>query len=612
MSPRQRRRRVSAFLLSLALAFLAIGWRLVSVQALEADRYAELGREQRVRHVELAAERGTIFDRDGNELALSVPQQTVWADPRVVADPAGYARQLAPLLADGEDIATVEHTILARLSKRDAAFVYLRRKVDDAVAAKVAALGLPGVGFVPESMRHYPSDLAASVLGLVGTDNDGLGGLELKYEEELAGKPGELMVERDPQGRDIPQGQRTYVPPQPGADLVLTIDHGIQFEAERALADAVDEYGALGGQCVIIDVTTGDILAMANVTAGTDGRPTGPDPHAAKNRTVVDVYEPGSTNKVITVAGALEEGLVDPGTGFVVPDHLTIADHTFTDHDPHPTETWSVEKILVESSNIGSILIGQKLGQERLEEYLRKFGFGSGSGLGFPGESAGILPSEWWATSMGTVPIGNGLAVTTLQMVDVYATIANGGVWREPQLVRATVDAEGDRHDVDPGVSRRVITEHTATQMREMLANVVYEGTGTQANIPGYIVAGKTGTARKPIEGGRGYYEGKHIASFAGFAPVDDPKLAAIVVIDEPNATYGGVVAAPTFSRVMRHALRIEGVPPRAGEGIPAEAPKPAPKPVPSAATDQLALAPDGAAGTARDPALAPESRWLA
>ncbi|MBI2168965.1 MAG: penicillin-binding protein 2 [Actinobacteria bacterium] len=591
MTPASVRRRVVWFFVSLSLAYVAIGWRLVEVQALSADRYAALGRSQRVRQVELAAERGTIFDRDGNELALSIPQQTVWADPRLVDDPAAYARQLAPLLAGPGgpsergvgpvQQAELERTLLERLSKRGAGFVYLQRKVDDETAAKVAALQLPGVDFVPESKRHYPSDLAASTLGLVGTDNEGLGGLELKYEDLLSGRPGELVVERDPQGREIPLGMKRYTPPEPGSDLVLTIDHGIQFEAERALKSAVDEFGAKGGRAVVVDIGTGDILAMANVTAGHDGRPTGPDGHEERNRAVTDVYEPGSTNKVITVAGAIEEGLVSPDTGFVVPDHLAVADHVFSDHDPHPTETYSVRRILVESSNIGAIMIGKTLGKVRLDRYLREFGFGKETGLDFPGEPAGLLldPDDWYPTSIGTVPIGNGLAVTALQMIDVYATVANQGVLREPRLVRATVDADGERHDRPLGSTRRVITEQTAELMRSMLIDVVREGTGTKAAIPGYLVAGKTGTARKPFENGRGYYDDRYMASFAGFAPADEPRLAAIVVIDEPSGVYGGIVAAPAFARIMQHALRIEGVPPVPGVGVPEE-PPPAPKPV--------------------------------
>lgn len=581
------RRRVPWLLASIGLAFLAISWRLVDVQALSADRYAQLGREQRVREITLAAERGTIFDRDGNELALSVPQSTVWADPRVVVDPASYARQLAPLLARSGDVAGFEQTILSRLSKRDSAFAYLQRKVDDDVAGKVEALGLPGVNFVPESKRHYPSDLAASALGLVGTDNEGLGGLELKFDDLLAGKPGQLVVERDPQGREIPQGLRRYSPPTPGSDLVLTLDHGLQFEAERALTDAVGEYGAQAGTAIVVEVATGDILAMANVSAGRDGRRTGPDPHSERNRALTDVYEPGSTNKVITIAGAIEEGLVSANTEFVVPDQLQVADHLFTDHDPHPTESWSVRKVLVESSNVGTIMVGKMLGKERIDRYLRAFGFGTKTGLDFPGESAGLLldPKDWYVTSIGTVPIGNGLAVTAMQMLDVYVTIANGGIARQPRLIAATVDAEGERHDLPLGPTRRVLSSQTAGVMQDLLTDVVAEGTGINAAIPGYEVAGKTGTARKPIEGGRGYYDGKFLASFVGFAPADDPVLAAIVVLDEPFPIYGGQTSAPTFARIMRNGLRIEGVPPARA----ATAPAPAPAPVPAGGSDEVA-----------------------
>lgn len=562
------RRRVPWLFTALAVVFLAISWRLVEVQALSAGRFEEMGKVQRVRRVTLAAERGTIFDRDGNELALSIPQQTVWADPRVVADPAGYARQLAPLLAgEGADGAgagagaALQATIEERLRK-DAAFVYLARKVDDVTADKVRALQLPGVHFAPESERHYPSELAASVLGLVGLDNEGLSGLELQYDEVLAGKPGEIVVERDPQGRDIPQGLRRVEPATPGSDLVLTIDHGLQFEAERALTEAVAEANAKGARAIVADVTTGDVLAMANVSARQDG-PAAPDDRSTGNRAVADVYEPGSTNKVITVAAALEEGLVSPGTTFTVPDRLRVADHVFSDHEPHPTEEWTVRRILVESSNVGAILIGKALGKDRIDSYLRRFGFGETTGLDFPGEASGLLldPDEWYPTSAGTVPIGNGLAVSALQMLDVYVTIANDGVWREPRLVRATVDDEGRRHDQGLGEARRVVSSETAHLVREMLAGVVEEGTGSAAAIPGYRVAGKTGTARKPLDGARGY-SGEYVASFVGFVPADDPKLAAIVVVDEPRPIYGGVVAAPAFARIMKHALRLEGVAP--------------------------------------------------
>lgn len=547
----------------LALVFLAIGWRLVDVQALSARRYEALGREQRIRRVTLAAERGTIFDRHGNELALSVAQETVWADPRVVEDPAGYARRLAPILAGParERVDELESVLRRRLSRRDAAFVYVARKVEPEVAARVEDLGLPGVAFVPESQRHYPTGVAASVLGLVGLDNQGLGGLELRYERLLAGQPGELVVERDPEGREIPQGRREYRPPVPGADLVLTIDQGLQFEAERALVEAVDEFSARGGRAIVVDVRTGDILAMANVSAGAAGAV--PDPATDRNRAVTDLFEPGSTNKVITIAAALEEGLVAPTTAFTVPDHLAVADHVFSDNEPHPTETMTVTDILRRSSNVGAILIGKMVGKHRLDAYLRAFGFGSETGLDFPGEPAGLLldPADWYPTSMGTVPIGNGLAVTALQMLDVYVTIANGGVWREPRLVKAIVSGDGRRREAAPGETRRVISPRTARLLTAMLEEVVTRGTGTRAAIPGYRVAGKTGTAKKPLEGAVGYSD-RFVSSFVGFAPADDPRVAAIVVLDEPVPIYGGVTAAPTFARIVQHALRLQGLGP--------------------------------------------------
>lgn len=541
----------------LALAFAAVVWRLVDVQALSAARFGDLGLEQRVRRVTLAPERGAVFDRDGHELGLSVPAQTVWADPRAVTDPAGHARRLAPVLE------VEEATLLERLSKPGAAFVYLQRKVDDETAARVRDLALPGVYFVPESKRHYPANtLAAPVLGLVGIDNEGLGGLELQYEELMAGRPGELVVERDPQGRDIPSGQRQYRPPAPGQDLILTIDQALQFEAERALSRAVAEHGARGGLAIVMDVSTGDVLAMANVQAWADGG-AGPEPNTARNRAVTDVFEPGSTNKVVTVAAALEEGLVTSETAFAVPDRLALADHVFTDHKPHPTEQWTVREILTRSSNVGTILIGQRVGRERLDAYLRAFGFGRETGLGFPGESAGLLlaPEDWYPTSMGTVPIGNGLAVTALQMLDVYAAIGNDGMRPQPRLVEAVVDERGRRHDLDPGPQQRVVSGQTARLLLDMLRDAVTDGTGTRAAIPGYAVAGKTGTARKPLENARGYSD-RHVASFVGLAPAENPRLAAIVVLDEPTPMYGGVVAAPVFAHLMHRALRLEGVPP--------------------------------------------------
>jgi cell division protein FtsI (penicillin-binding protein 3) len=560
-------RRAMALLVVLSLGLSAIILRLTQVQAVSASEYEKLGAGQRIRKITLAAERGAMFDRNGVDLALSVNQQTVWANPKVVPDPAGYAAKLAPVLG-------MDQKVLAeRLGQKSHAFVYLARKVDDATAEAVEKLGLEGVGFVPESKRFYPSgNLAAPLLGSVGIDNDGLAGLEVQYAKKLAGKPGELVVEQDPQGRRIPQGYSRLEPAVRGSDLILSLDQSLQYELERALVDAVGAATAKGGLAIVEDTRTGSILAMANVTG--DGAGTArPSTWSEKNRAVTDVYEPGSTNKVITMAGALEDGLVTPETKLTVPDKLPMANAVFEDHEPHPPIPWSVTDILVQSSNVGTIMVGQKLGKTRLDHYLRSFGFGTRTDVGFPGEPAGLLldPDHWYVTSMGTVPIGNGLAVSALQMLQVYVTLANGGMYKPPRLVEATIDGNGVRHPVPPVEPRRVVSADTAGKLSSMLTQVVSEGTGTNAAVPGYLAAGKTGTARKPLEGARGY-SGKYVASFVGFVPAQEPRLAAVVVLDEPTPIYGGQVSAPVFSRIMQYALRLERIPPPPGSP-PAPAP---------------------------------------
>jgi cell division protein FtsI (penicillin-binding protein 3) len=556
--PGATRRRLIALLAVLVLVFLAVGARLVDLQALGRERYAQLGLNQRVRKVQLAAERGSMFDRNGHDLAASVPQQTVWANPRVVADPAAYAARLAPI------VAVDEAALRERLSQRNKGFVYVARKVDGATVMKVKALALPGVDFVPESKRFYPDGpLAGPVLGFVGTDNSGLGGLEAQYNDRLAGKRGELQVELDPQGRQLPGGERRMAESQRGGDLVLTIDQSLQYHAEQVLAEEVGRANAKGGMAIVMDVTTGDVLAMANVEGAGPDHPARPAPSDQRNRPVVDVYEPGSTNKVITVAGALEDGVIGADTWFPTPGHLNIGGTNYKDEASHPA-SMQVRDIVRQSSNVGTIQIARKLGEERFDAYLRAFGFGQPTGVGFPGEANGlVLPlSEYGDTSLASMPIGSGLAVTAMQMLDVYTTIANGGATRPPRLMAATVDKDGKRHDEPAPETRQLVSPMTAATMRTMLQDVVSNGTGTKAQIPGYAVAGKTGTARKPPYDKPPY---KYVASFAGFAPADAPRLAAIVVLDEPQGNYfGGQVAAPVFARILEYALRLERVLPNA------------------------------------------------
>jgi cell division protein FtsI (penicillin-binding protein 3) len=544
-------------LVVLALTFVGIGVRLFQLQARDQRHLSSLGVSQRVATVQLPSERGSIFDRNGVDLAVSVPQTTITANPQVIKDPEAYANALGPLV--GIDPSVLE----PRLADRKLQFAYVARQVDDATVAKVKALGLPGLAYAPEPKRFYPSgNLAGPVLGFVGVDNDGLGGLESLYNKLLSGHPGEAEVERDPQGNEIPGGERKLKPAEAGSDLVLTLDRSLQWKTEQVLTSEVANTNAEGGMAILADVRTGDILAMVTVDGATSTSPAQPAPATEANAPVTTVYEPGSTNKVITMAAAIQEGLVTPDTEIPnLGSSIRIGGQDYADVESHPT-TMTVSQILKISSNVGTITIAGMLGKTRFDRYLHGFGFGTQTTLGFPGESAGlILPlRDYNDTSMGSMPIGNGIAVTAMQMLDVYITIANGGIARPPRLVEATIDAEGNRHDLPLLPPHQVVSPATASAVTGMLEGVVSGGTGTKAAVAGYDVAGKTGTARKPP------YTGAYMASFVGFAPAQSPRLAAIVVLDAPRSGsfYGGDVAAPAFGQIMQEALRAERVPPTA------------------------------------------------
>ncbi|MFI5054019.1 MAG: peptidoglycan D,D-transpeptidase FtsI family protein, partial [Acidimicrobiia bacterium] len=452
--------RVVALLLVMVMAFVAIGVRLFDLQARDRTHLTSLGLGQRVRTVAIPAERGNIFDRTGKVLAVSVPQTTITADPRVIKDPAGYAAKLVPVLSAG-GVAVDQTALAVRLANRSSAFAYVARKVDDATAAAVRKLDLAGIAFASESKRFYPSgSLAAPVLGFVGTDNTGLGGLEYHYDGTLQGKAGQVQVERDPQGNDIPGGERQVQPAQRGQDLVLSIDQALQWNTEQALIQGVAAAHAKGGTAIVVDVSTGDVLAMASVDGATNDQPTRSASAGENNRPVTDVYEPGSTNKVITMSGAIQEGLVAPDTVLDnIGQSVTVGGTEYTDVDQHAS-AMSVADILAQSSNVGTIRIAGMLGKARFSKYLTAFGFGLPTGLGLPGESSGItLPlSQYNDTSMASIPIGYSVAVTAMQMLDVYTTIANNGIARPPRLVDATVDAVGTRHEVPLAPPRQVVS----------------------------------------------------------------------------------------------------------------------------------------------------------
>ncbi|MGI8810367.1 MAG: peptidoglycan D,D-transpeptidase FtsI family protein, partial [Acidimicrobiales bacterium] len=547
-------RRLVVLLVVLSLAFIAVVARLTVVQGFEARRYAIFGESQRIASVVLPAERGAILDRNLAELAVSTRRQTLWADPTVVADPIGTARALAPLLQVDEKV------LRGKLEDKDSAFVYLARKVDDPVAEAVRRLHLVGVQSYEEPKRIVPSGtLAGPVLGQVGTDDEGLSGLELQFEKALTGRAGELLVERDPGGNDIAAGLRQLKPSARGDNLVLTLDRTLQYETERTLADSIVAANAKGGMAVVMDPTTGEILALANLVVEKPGtRPVPPEDNMALTR----VFEPGSTNKVATIAGALEEGIVAPSTRMNVADNLVVADATFRDSEPHPLMWWTTADILAHSSNIGTIQIAQRLGKAGVDKYLRAFGMAEVTDLDFPGESGGIMldPDEWSGTSIGSIPIGQGVAVTAVQMLGAYNTIANGGTYVAPSLVKATVDSAGKVHPAKAPATRRVVSEATAAEVSRMLTAAVDIGTGTAARIEGYTVAGKTGTARKPSETKAGYSD-TYMASFVGFLPAEAPRISAIVVLDEPTPYYGGVVAAPVFAALGSFGIRHLSIP---------------------------------------------------
>jgi cell division protein FtsI (penicillin-binding protein 3) len=568
---------MAGFLLVLVVVFGAVAGRLVYIQGLSAGRYLSVGRSQRLRTINIASERGSIFDRNGNELAVSVPQTTIWANPHQVSDPRVEAQALAPVLHLDTD------ALQAKLSA-DNYFQYLARTVDDATAARVKALKLNGVFSLEESKRFSPDgNLAAPVLGSVGTDATGLSGIEHAYDRELAGRPGKLTEERDPGGNVIPGSLHQEQRPVRGQDLVVTIDQQLQYETEQALSAEILAAKASGGTALVMNSRTGELLAVANLVEPpppppapapppAPGQPPPPPPPppapqapvpAPSAAAFTNVYEPGSVAKLMTISAALEAGVVKPSDRFQVHDSMLVGDTIFHDAESHPVENWSVTDILANSSNVGTLTIAQKLGKQRLAQYLENFGIGQRTDVEFPGEAAGLLPNPkiWSGTSIGTIPIGQGVAVTAIQLLAAYNTIATGGEYVAPKLVEATLDSKGRSHPTPPSARRRVVSPEVAAEMTTMLGEVVRVGTGQQARIDGYTVAGKTGTGRVPLVGARGYKSGVYDASFAGFLPAENPALTAIVTLDE-TPQFGGSVAAPVFASVTRYGLREFRIPP--------------------------------------------------
>lgn len=547
--------RLVAMLVVSVLALSVVMVRLAALQFGEAGQLDALGDEQRLRTYQLTADRGAILDRAGTPLALSVDARDVYVDPRYVVDADGAAAQIAPIL--GLELEDVRDAMTA-----EGSFVYLDRQVELEVADRVAALGLPGIGFLESSRRYYPSGtVGAQVLGFVGTDGIGLGGIERQHDDFLAGSSGTETIEVSAQGFAIAGGARSIEPPSEGDDLVLTLDREMQFQVQRYLRQAVLENDAKAGTVVVMDPATGDVYAMASYPTFDPNDFLDSREADRANRAITDAWEPGSVNKVITAATALETGAVDLTERFRVPATRTISGYVIHDSHPHPVEMMTIGDIISASSNVGSSMLADRVGDQALSEAFDAFGFGHPTGIGFPGEAAGIMPQgEWQDITRATVSFGAGVAVTPLQMASAYATVANDGVRVQPRIVAGTSDADGVLHPAADAPTRRVVGTGTADLLTRMLAWAVEDGTGVNARIDGYQVAGKTGTAKKLD--GNGEYTDRYVASFIGFLPASEPRVVIAVVLDEPDTVYGGIAAAPVFQDIARYAIQRLAIPP--------------------------------------------------
>jgi cell division protein FtsI (penicillin-binding protein 3) len=538
----------------------------VSLQVIDPERYVEHGESQRIRTQSLAAERGAIVDRNGVELAVSSPRQSIWADPRLVVDPVGTAERIVAISGGNVD------QLSRRLSNGEAKFAWLSRQLDDELSAQVLALDLPGVYATREQARLTPSggNVARGILGRTDIDGIGLSGLEAQYDDLLTGEPGRIVVERGlasvgAEAVTIPDGEYELIAPEAGDSLVLTLDRTVQFEVENLLERTVSESGARSGTVVVSRTATGEILAMSTVARTEQGIIT----VSGENKAVTWIVEPGSISKPLAIGALLEEGLISPETTVEVTDELEIYDAVFADSARHGQQVLTTGQVLAASSNVGVALLVDRISNEKFHDYLTDFGLGERTALNFPGESSGILYPEdqWSGVSKPFAAIGYGYAATPLQMLRAYNVFANDGVLVEPHVVAGVRAADGDFDIVSPRDGRRVVSEKTAKQVTSLLAGVVSEGgTGVLASVPGYQIAGKTGTARIAQPGGG--YEDENgevhlVTSFAGYLPASNPELSIIVMIEEPSGNAsGGRVAAPLFGEISNFALQHFRIPP--------------------------------------------------
>jgi cell division protein FtsI (penicillin-binding protein 3) len=547
--------------------FLLAGWSLVilraaQLQLLPNDRLAELRKREYRTMVELPARRGIISDRNGKELAGSVPSYSVFADPREIERPKQFSKIVARHLGYGWQ------NIYSKINDADKRFVWLKRHLSKDADEEMKGLHLRGLGSVEESLRVYPNEnFLSQTLGFVGEEGKGLEGLELKYDSILKGENRKIKIEKDARGRPLLEDGRIFSDIPAGSDLQLTIDSDLQYQLEKDLLDAVHLHLAEAAMGIVLDAQTSEILAIANAPSYDPNRPRDFSQENLRNRVVTDAYEPGSTVKAILIAGSLHDGVTKPNKNYFCENgEFKVDDRVIHEADAHHRFGWlSTSEILMHSSNIGAAKIAFELGDKKVRQIFSDFGLGEHSGVDLPGESRGILqPLPWRNHLLANIAFGHGLTATPLQIASAYAAIANGGVLRTPTILRSTINTEtNERTEFTGKEIRRVLTPEQAATMRIMLNAVTSpQGTGFAARVPGFPVAGKTGTAQK-IEVGHGYAKGEYISSFAGFIPANDPKYVIYVAIDNPrNQYYGSEVAAPLFAKIAGYAVRQAGLPP--------------------------------------------------
>jgi len=556
------RRRVHGVFWFLGLVLSLLALRLAWVQLVRGEELYQKALDNRMRDVVVEAKRGVIYDRNGKELALSISSDAIYAVPPEVVQ-SGRAREIAETL--GRILEMDADAVFEKIT-RNSRHEWIKLKVPPEKAAEIKKLHLPGIDFAEKSQRFYPKgSLACHVLGIAGIDNKGLEGIDYTYEQELGGTAGRIMIEYDALGRKIPQAMHMYIPPQNGNSVVLTIDETVQYIAERELDKLYSLHQPKSATIIVMDPNTGEVLALAC-------RPNfDPNNYAAfpaanrRNIAVSNAYEPGSIFKIVTASAGLEEGVVTPDSTFYCGGSLQVGKHTIhcSGNRAHGSQT--LRDITANSCNVGYATLGLRLGLERFYQYLQAFGIGSKTGIDLPGEASGIIVSPQRATQvdLATMSIGQANALTPIQLITALSAVANGGNYVRPHLVKAVVSPDGQTiKEFAPEIVRRVISPRTSEEMRSILEEVVANGTGKNAAVDGYRVAGKTGTAQKPSPGG-GYMKDEYVASFMGFAPADNPRIAVLVLVDGPQSRpyFGGWVAAPAFKEVVRDVLRYLDVP---------------------------------------------------